>query len=287
MFVGQDVLVSRPRTDLEVALAAAKAGADIVRTAYRTESIRHPKSGTDFATEADLDAERAMLAVIESARPEDTRVGEESGRFGGSSTRRWLVDPLCGTLNFAAQTPLVAVNVALLDEDAFTIVCVSADPLAGEFFWADTSGAFLRRNGADEPLTASSRSRLVDINCDGPTDRPFLGPELIADPAFRSAFGPRVTSTTLAVAWVAAGRRAGYVSDGIFVENVHYAAGTALCRRAGCLVTDLAGEPLEGGRGLIIAADTETHRRLVDLVRPHLTDVPSREGAIRVQAAGP
>lgn len=95
-------------------------------------------------------------------------------------------------------------------------------------------------------------------------------------PAFRTAFGPPVTSTTLAVAWVAAGRRAGYVSDGLFVDNVHYAAGIALCRRAGCRVKDLAGKPLGDGCGLVVAADEETHQRLVDLIRPHLAAESAR-----------
>lgn len=264
--------MSHQRPDVDVALAAAQAGAEVVRAAYGTELTRHAKSESDLATDADLEAERAILGVIESACPADARVGEESGRTGTSSTRRWLVDPLCGTLNFAAKTPLVAVNVALLDEGKSTVACVSADPIANEFFWADHRGAFLRRGGSDEALTPSIRSGLVDVSCDGPVDRPFLGPQLLTDPAFRSAFGPRVVSTTLAVAWVAAGRRAGYVSDGLFVDNVHYAAGIALCRRAGCVVTDLAGEPLEDGRGLVIAADDETHQRLVDIIGPHLAD---------------
>ena len=263
------------RPDMEVALAAAQAGAAVVRAAYGTELTRHAKSGSDFATDVDLEAERVILGVIESARPADARIGEESGSSCRPRTRQWLVDPLCGTLNFAAQTPLVAVNVALLDEDKSTVACVSADAIANEFFWADDRGAFLRRGGSDEALTPSTQSRLVDINCDGPIARPFLGPQLLTDPAFRSAFGPRVMSTTLAVAWVAAGRRTGYVSDGLFVENVHYTAGIALCRSAGCVVTDLAGEPLEDGRGLIIAADDETHQRLVDIIRPHLADVLS------------
>lgn len=267
--------MSHQRPDVEVALAAARAGAEVVRAAYGTEVTRHTKSDSDFATNADLEAEHAILRVIESARPADTRIGEESGSTGTSSTRRWLVDPLCGTLNFAAQTPLVAVNVALLDEDKSTVACVSADPIANEYFWANDRGAFLRRGGSDQALTPSTQSRLVDINCDGPIDRPFLGPQLLTDPAFRSAFGPRVMSTTLAVAWVAAGRRTGYISDGQFVENVHYTAGIALCRSAGCVVTDLAGQPLEDGRGLIIAADDETHGLLVDIIRPHLADVLS------------
>jgi myo-inositol-1(or 4)-monophosphatase len=266
----QDVLMSDRRPDVEIALAAAHAGADVVRAAYGTEVPRSLKPDADITTDADRDAERAILRVIEQACPADTRIAEQSGRTSGSSRRRWLIDPLCGTLNFAAHTPLAAVNVALLDEDSSTVTCVSVDPITHEFFWADDRGAFLRRSGSDVALIPSSWSRLVDINCDGPVDGPFLGPQLLTDPAFRAAFAPRVTSTTLAVAWVAGGRRAGYVSDGLFVENVHFAAGIALCRSAGCVVTDLAGRSLEDGRGLIIAADAETHHHLVDLVRPHL-----------------
>lgn len=260
-------------SDVEVALAAASAGAAVVRAAYGTELTHHPKSGHDFATGADLDAERAILEVIAACRPGDARTGEESGTAGDVSTlRRWLVDPLCGTLNFAVRTPLVAVNVALLD-GASSPASVCADPIAEEVFWADGRRAFRRCEGIDEPLRPSAGSRLVDVNCDGPADRPFLGPELVADGAFRSAFGARVTSTTLALAWVAAGRRAAYVSDGWFTDNVHYAAGIGLCRSAGCVVTDLAGEPLSAGRGLVAAADAATHERLVEIVRPHLDEL--------------
>jgi myo-inositol-1(or 4)-monophosphatase len=269
--VQQDGAVASP-TDLDVALAAAGAGAAVVRAAYGAEVVRHAKAGLDFATNADVDAERAILDVIARERPEDARVGEESGSTGDPASRRWLVDPLCGTLNFAAQTPLVAVNVALVGGDA--PVAVSADPIADEVFWTDGRRACGRHDGTDSPLVPSPLSRLVDVNCDGPADRLFVGPQLVADAAFRAAFGPRVVSTTLAVAWVAAGRRAGYVTDGRLADSVHFAAGLALCVAAGCVVTDLAGDSLGTGRGLVVAADPSTHARLLDLVRPHLAGVP-------------
>lgn len=265
---GDDGTVSRT-SDVDVALTAAAAGAEVVRAQYGGAVTRHAKSGLDFATDADLDAERAILDVLEAARPEDRRVGEESGSSGEGGARRWLVDPLCGTLNFAARTPLVAVNVALVD-DSDTLAAVSADPIADEAFWTGGEGAFVRRGGTDTPIQPSALSRLVDVNCDGPADRAFVGPQLLADPGFLADFGPRVLSTTLAVAWVAAGRRAGYVSDGGFMDNVHFAAGVALCASAGCIVSDLAGGPLHTGRGLIVAADSPTHQRLVEVVRPHL-----------------
>ena len=265
-------LVAVLASDLDVALAAAAAGAAVVRAAYGGALVKQAKSGTDFATNADIDAEQAILDVITRARPEDAVVGEESGRGGGvGGSRRWLVDPLCGTLNFAACTPLVALNVALVDGSR-TLVAVSVDPIADEVFWTDGQRAMVRDGGVDTQLKPSPESLLVDVNCGGPLDRPFLGPQLIVDPAFRAAFGPRVLSTTLAVAWVAAGRRAAYVSDGGFIDNVHYAAGIGLCRAAGCVVTDLSGGPLETGRGLIVGADPETHERVVRLVAPHLIE---------------
>ncbi len=72
------------RSDVEVALSAAAAGAAAVRAAYGAELTRHAKSGMDFATDADLNSERAILDVIALARPGDARIGEESGRAGGS-----------------------------------------------------------------------------------------------------------------------------------------------------------------------------------------------------------
>jgi myo-inositol-1(or 4)-monophosphatase len=259
-------------SDLDVALSAAAAGAAVVRAAYGTEQTRHSKTERDFATDADLDAERAILSVLAAARPDDARIGEETGETEGNSSRRWLVDPLCGTLNFAAQTPLVSVNVALLDGSAY-VACVCADPIADELFWTDGRHAYRRSDGVDKQLRPSAASRLVDLNCDGPTDRPFIGPQLAVDAAFRTAFSPRVTSTTLAVAWVAAGRRAGYVSDGWFTDNVHFAAGIGLCRSAGCTISDLRGDELGTGRGLVIAADNATHKRLIHVIRRHLSDV--------------
>lgn len=259
-------------TDVEVAIAAAQAGADVATHSYGNDHVRHAKSATDFATETDVDAERAILAVLSTHRPDDARTGEELGTSGGSHGRRWMVDPLCGTLNFAATTPLTVVNVALVDRGAVS-VAAAADPTASELFWTDGTASFLRHDGADRRLAPTAVSKLIDINCDGPTDRPFIGGQLVSDPDLRSAYGPRVISSTLAVAWVAAGRRAAYISDGHFRDNLHFAAGIALSRDAGCVISDLAGSPLHTGRGLVISADDETHGRVLALVEPHLRAV--------------
>ncbi|KUN09714.1 phosphatase [Streptomyces yokosukanensis] len=257
-------------SDARLAVDAAQAGAAVVRDLYGSRLERHEKSAGDFATEADLAAERAILDVLRAARPEDAVTGEESGRSGAADAhRRWLVDPLCGTLNYAVRTMLVGVNVALRQGSEVT-AAATADPFGDEVFWTDGDTAWVRGHGADERLTPSAGSALVDVNLDPPfLHAPGFHPaRLLADPGFGARFRPRVISSTLAVAWVAAGRRAAYVTDGDLRDSVHFAAGVALCRAAGCTVTGLHGEPvLTGADGLVAAADADTHAALLDLVK--------------------
>ncbi len=56
---------------------------------------------------------------------------------------------------------------------------------------------------------------------------------VLTDAEFRHVLQPRVTSTKLALAWVAAGRRADYVTTGDLRDSVHFSAGIALCQAAG------------------------------------------------------
>ncbi|HEY7046884.1 MAG TPA: inositol monophosphatase family protein [Jatrophihabitantaceae bacterium] len=255
-------------TDAELAVAAAEAGAAVVRAKYGGPLARFDKSPMDFATDADLEAEHAIMDVLRAARPDDGFLGEEAGAVGPVAARTWLVDPLCGTLNYAARTPLVSVNVALRDKGSVAAAAV-ADPLAGEVFWTDVVQARLRHDGIDQPLVPSAHTRLVDVNLDPPFpngDR-FQAVRMLAAPEFADRFRPRVSSTTLALAWVAAGRRAGYVTDGRLRDSVHFTSGIALCEAAGCVVTGLQGQLLHTGvEGLVAAADADTHAALVAII---------------------
>jgi myo-inositol-1(or 4)-monophosphatase len=256
-----------PWDDMTVATEAARSGADVVRGLYGRRLARVDKGGGDFATTADVRAEKAILDVIRAARPHDAVLGEEGGQQGAAgAARQWLVDPLCGTLNYAVGNMLVAVNVALRDGAAAV-----ADPFGDEVFFTDGETAWLRHDGVDARLAPTPATRLVDVNLDPPFPSApgFRAVELLAHPEFVARFRPRVVSTTLALAWVAAGRRAAYVTDGGDLSgSVHFAAGIAVCRAAGCVVTGIDGAPVgENGRGLVAAADAETHELLMSMIR--------------------
>ncbi|WP_426308583.1 inositol monophosphatase family protein [Cellulosimicrobium sp. E-16] len=256
--------------DVEVAVAAASAAADVLRAQHGTDLERFAKPDGDLATSADLAAERAVLDVLRAARPHDAVTGEESGGSGAhDAPRRWLVDPLCGTLNYAVGTTAVAVNVALQVRGRTTVAAV-ADPFAHEVLWCDGDRAARRTAEGDGPLVPTLGPGLVDLNLDPPFPRApaFRTARLLTGTAFTARFRPRVGSTTLALAWVAAGRRAAYVTDGDLEGSVHFAAGIALCVAAGCTVSDLDGRPVHSGAGgLVAAADATTHAALLRAVR--------------------
>ncbi len=259
--------------DCDVAMAVAEAGAAVVQRYFGTTLQRLEKDAGDFATNVDIEAEHAMLAVLQRERPTDAILGEESGRSGAhSGGRTWLLDPLCGTRNYAVRMRVAAVNVALQSGGRHLAAAV-ADPFNHELFWTDGRAACVRADGQDTPLAPHGRSQLVDLNFDPPFPNApaFTAVTLAADAAFAARFRPRVVSTSLALTWVATGQRAAYITDGDMRESVHFAAGLALCEAAGCTVTDLRGHGWgREATGLIAAADAEIHAALVSLVRKYL-----------------
>ena len=77
---------------------------------------------------ADHASEEAIVALLRTERPGDAIVGEE-GASVGSSSRRWLVDGLDGTVNFLRAIPQWCVAV-VLEEDGEPLATAVLDPVA-------------------------------------------------------------------------------------------------------------------------------------------------------------
>jgi myo-inositol-1(or 4)-monophosphatase len=74
--------------DVEVAIGAASAGASVVRDLYGQRLTRIDKGAGDFATAADVEAEKVIRAVIRAVRPDDAVLGEEGGQQGAAGAVR-------------------------------------------------------------------------------------------------------------------------------------------------------------------------------------------------------
>src|SRR5215467_6082147 len=84
----------------------------------------HPKAGRDVVTDADVAAEVVIRQVL-AERTELPVVGEEhGGQVPADGSAYWLVDPICGTRNYASGVPMWSVNVAMTEGGAVTAAVV-------------------------------------------------------------------------------------------------------------------------------------------------------------------
>ena len=262
--------------DVEVGLKAASVGASIARGRFGEERTRFAKEGTDFATDVDIAIENAILGVLREARPQDAVQGEEFGFTGPSDAERmWLVDPLCGTLNYAAGLGIYAVNVALVSGDD-VLAAVVAEPSTGSYLCTDGTRAWSQTEGSEmrTELKPSASSRLVEVNLEtrDPDEHGFSSSRFFRSGAFET-FSPRFIGTSLPLAWVASGRYAGFVIPGYREASVHFTTGIGLCRTAGCILTGFHGEPLHlANDGIVAAADAATHEVLLSGTAEQLID---------------
>lgn len=249
--------------------AAALAGAAVVREAHAGRgsidfSIRY-KGPVDLVTEVDRKAEEAIIARLRRDCPEVPILAEERGTVAGARTdRRFLVDPLDGTTNFAHGFPVFAVSVAY-EERGTVLAGAVVDPVREEVFAAER-GAGARRN--DSPIAVSSATDLERalLATGFPYSREALERALVRFSAMmrRARAVRRAGSAALDLCWLAAGRLDGFWEEGLRVWDT--AAGELIVREAGGRVTDFAGNPFANGGPNLTASNGGIHEELLRLL---------------------
>ncbi len=104
------------------------------------------KSDGSPVTRADKEVERLIREAIEKKFPGDAILGEEEGATDGASSekngRRWIVDPIDGTYNYARGIPIWSTLLALEVAGEIVMGMIVA-PAMHELFYAVTGqGAF-------------------------------------------------------------------------------------------------------------------------------------------------
>jgi myo-inositol-1(or 4)-monophosphatase len=219
---------------LDVAIEAARTAGELLLRRFGSEPVLATKSTpTDLVSEADLAAERAIRAILAARAPDDAVMGEEGEDTPGSSGRRWIVDPLDGTVNYLYGLPLWCVSVACEG-----LVGVVFDPVRDELFATTADGA-PTLNG--RPLTneppATLDQALVATGFGYDPERRALQADVVTRVLPRARDIRRGGSAALDLAWCAAGRLDAYYERGINPWDV--AAGELICARAGLRVQRL------------------------------------------------
>lgn len=141
---------------LETALSAAQAGGAVLRSRFGTRLHIEEKSAKDLVTEADREAEKAIVDTILASFPDHNILAEEGEYPQTDSPYRWIIDPLDGTTNFTHAFPWFAVSIAL-EKAGEIVIGIVYQPYYEELFVA-VRGEGATLNG--RPLQVSSIQRL-------------------------------------------------------------------------------------------------------------------------------
>jgi histidinol-phosphatase len=129
--------------ELEAALAAARAAAQVIQPLYRRNLAVQLKADRSPVTEADVQAERVIREVLGAHFPDYGFYGEETGQHAMDAQNIWLVDPIDGTKSFVRDCPFFSTQIALRRAGRL-VLGVSSAPAYGELAWAEEGGgAFL------------------------------------------------------------------------------------------------------------------------------------------------
>jgi myo-inositol-1(or 4)-monophosphatase len=255
-----DALVAEASAILDAATAPFLAG-------HRAGSAVR-KKGDDFATEVDLAIERQVVDALVTV----TGIGVHGEEFGGpalDSPWVWVLDPVDGTFNYAAGSPMAAMLLGLL-HDGDAVAGLTWLPFIDQRFTA-VAGGPLTKNGVGRPSLTPAKlaDSLVGVGTFSADSRGrFPGRYRLGVLENLSRVSLRLRmhgSTGIDLAYVADGILGGAIGFGGHVWD--HAAGVALVHAAGGVVTNLAGEPWTPASRSVLAAAPGVHAEMLEIVR--------------------
>jgi histidinol-phosphatase len=247
---------------IEAAVDAARAAGDIALRYYRDGTFDVTlKPDQTPVTQADREAEEAIVAILSRAFPQHGFLGEELGARGPRDVR-WIIDPIDGTRNFVRHVPVWATLIALEEVGEIT-AAVIFNPVSGEIYTARRgggafcNGARLRVSGiADLSAATFLHAGLGLFRQTGRWD----GFVRLVDATDRQrGFGDYMGYTL-----VAAGKAELYVE--VDLKPWDLAPCKLLVEEAGGRFTDLDGQPTIYS-GTALASNGRVHEAAIALLR--------------------
>lgn len=233
----------------------------------RADAERKGGRRRDLVSRADREAEALLVDRVPAA--DDVLAEEGEGRSTGGR-RRWIMDPLDGTVNFLHGLPVWAVSIAVQESDRLVAGVVHA-PALGQTFTAG-AGEGARLNG--DPIRVSRTRSLEEAIL--ATGFAYNRNEHADDNlnnwnrfVLESAGVRRMGSAAIDMAFTACGRFDGFWE--LHLNPWDVAAGSLLVREAGGRVSDFHRR--EGlaevlGSGHIVASNGPLHEEIVRRLAP-------------------
>ena len=255
---------------LQVAQQAARAGGDIARARIDAPGQYFTwKRSRDVVVAQSLEIQAAVIATIRDSFPDHAILAEEGPEdeeMPVGADPLWIVDPICGSLNYMHRDPGYAVSVGFLADGAWQV---------GVVYEAERDAMFSAIDG--RPARLNDRDIVVDQFADGVEafQRAVVGIDWPGDMEARKemltvvgTLVPTVLSVrvigspALGLCYVAAGRLHGYSALDLRPWDV--APAGVILQAAGGTLTNFAGSSwYHSPDGGYVASNSIIHGRLL------------------------
>lgn len=257
---------------LEVAIQAAQKGGELARMRLGDPGYVTWKGHRDVVCETSFYIQNTIASTIQAAYPNAgilAEEGPEDAPLPVDAPELWIIDPICGSLNFVQGIPYFAVSLALRAEGN---ICVGVvyDPCRNELFAATLDGA----------ATLNERRIYVQQFSEGieawssaivGTDLPHAG---VRRQQARTIVGMMMDqvnecslmgSPALGICNVACGRMHAYWHLDLKIWDI--AAPSLILQRAGGVLTDAHGDSWLYSDGGYIATNAIIHGWTVNCIQ--------------------
>ena len=249
---------------LEVAVRAARTGGLVALARLGKADYMRWKGHRDVVSGAAIEVQDAILEVLKRETPDFGILAEEGPEDEAvplDAEYLWIVDPICGSLNYVQGIPYFGVSIALRTKGAIRVGAVY-DPCRDEMFAATLSthstlnGNTIGVQQISEGLDAFEKAWVG-------TDWPHEPLRLVQAIEIVRVMSPQVISLSamgspaLGLCNVACGRTHAYWALDLKIWDL--AAGALILTRAGGTLTDDRGNSWLYSAGGYIASNSVIH----------------------------
>jgi len=268
---------------LEVAAQAARNGGNVAKARLGDPGYLKWKGHRNVVSEASLQVQEAIVSTILAEFPNSgilAEEGPEDAPLPVDAEHLWIIDPICGSLNFVQGIPHFGISIALRTKGNIGVGVVY-DPCRDEMFEATT----------ETPATLNGRNIVVQQISEGieawssavvGTDWPHSGERREQTRLIVGLMMDQVTecnlmgSPALGLCNVAAGRLHAYWHLDLKIWDI--AAASLILQRAGGILTDAQGNTWLYSDGGYIATNTVIHGWTLNCIQAVLNMSRSETG---------
>ncbi len=243
----------------------------IAKKAYKNarkikQNLIENKELNDIVTSVDKVMEREIVDNLAKLFPTHSFYGEEYGQSNNASEYDWLIDPIDGTINFAAGIPLYGTSIALR-KDKETIFGVIFDWENRDIYHAvKGQGAFKNQ----EKLQVSSRQNLNECIVSYCLTSHYEQKHIDAVLAVVKKLAAKVRGLRLIVcsttelAWLASGKTDAMLNVKPSI-GLSSCAGKLIVAEAGGKITNLQGNP-QTDKDTMLISNGKIHNEILKAI---------------------